>query len=123
MIISNATQGDIDGALEAVTKQFGGNVVYNRAPEPVGRRFRLTLRVKSSKGPGARKSASSGRAMVAACWHVHGHFFEALFELNPRAVVMVGGGQRITAESGNWKDRNIGSQVHPVMFSEACGCN
>ena len=123
----NCSIDDLNKALATVNKQYAGNVTWNREPEKNGRLIRFTLRVKDSKGPGHRLgfAGSNGkqRRMTSACWHVHGNFFEALFQVNDKAVVMTGSDRkRITADEGNWEDRNIGSQVYPMYFSEACEC-
>lgn len=125
----NSSIQDLNEALAIVNKQYQGNVTWNREPEQNGRLVRFTLRVKNSKGPGHRLSfprafqGGKQHRMVSACWHVHGHFFEALFQVNPNAVVMTGSDRkRITADSGNWQDRKVGSRAYPMMFSELCEC-
>lgn len=72
---------------------------------------------------GARIS-SSGRRIAAACWHVHGDFFDALLKIQPNAVIVTRGGPGavIDKNGGNWQDCNIGSRMSPMMFSEACEC-
>jgi hypothetical protein len=63
--------------------------------------------------------------MISACWHVHGDFFDALFKIQPNAVVQVSAGgetRNITIDGGNWQDMNIGSEVYPLMMSTLCGC-
>jgi hypothetical protein len=119
VIIRNAAKWQIEKALEETNKSFKGNVTFNRF-EAKGKNFSVTLKVKSSKGPGAR-IGFTGRAMVAACWHVHGNFFDHLFEISPRAIV-VSNGDKITQTHGNWIDRNIGSRMNPLMYSDACHC-
>ncbi len=116
MNIKGVNRDELEGALTVVNEKFGGNVVWNRI-DNTNRGFLVTLRVKDSKGPGARRGFS-GQRMINACWHVHGTFFDAL----PKdAVVLVGGGQKI--HPGDvWQDRNIGSVVLPLYFSEACDC-
>ena len=120
MEFRNCTQDDLQAALVKVNEKYGGNVIWNRSPERVGRRFRATLKVASSKGAGARRS-HSGRRLASACWHAHGHFFEALFSIAPEAVVK-SAGNMITRQSGNWQDSNIGSMMQPLMYSRACDC-
>lgn len=126
MIFRNISREDLQSALEAVSQRYSGNVVWNREPEPVGRGFRATIKVLDSKGPGHRRgfphgNADKGKRMASACWHVHGEFFDSIFDIAPGASVK-SGDLRITANGGNWKDRNIGSQMRPLMFSEACDC-
>jgi hypothetical protein len=122
MVIIGAELNDIRRALDKVNETFGGNVAFNRFPESMGftrdgrPKFRLTLRVESSQGPGARFS-HQGRRMAAACWHVHGNFFRAL----PASCTIKAGPSTVTPASP-WYDFNIGSMAVPLMYSEACGC-
>lgn len=120
MIAKNCTVQDLEAALVEVNKRYGGNVIFKRTPEKVGRRYAFTLTVKSSKGKGGRLS-HSGRRIAAACWHVHGHYFEALLSIAPEAEV-VSAKSVINQRGGNWRDSNIGSQMYPMMYSEACDC-
>ena len=119
----NVTHAQMLAALVAVNKRFSGNVQFNRF-EPYRTHVVFTLRVADSHGPGAKRGFS-GRHTVSACWHAHGYFFEELLRLAPEARIVTRGGPGavITAKGGNWQDCNVGSQVHPMMFSEACACN
>lgn len=122
MIIIGAELKDIKAALDKVNQEYKGNVEFNRYPESLGftrdgrPKMRLTLRVNDSHGAGARLS-HQGRRMVAACWHVHGRFFMAL----PASCTIKAGPLTLTPASP-WHDMNIGSQVQPLYYSEACGC-
>lgn len=123
MLARNVTPNDLSAALNAVNRVFDGNVGFNRCPDRVGRGYRFTLRVADSKGPGHRRT-HTGRRHPSACWHVHGLFFEALFAINPNAIIVsrwVENG-RITKDNGNWQDHNIGSVYRPLQFSSACDC-
>lgn len=82
----------------------------------------FTLTVESSREKGARRG-HQGQRVSAACWHAHGDFFDALFSINPDAVIVSMGTQTITKQDGNWQDRNIGSQMQPLYYSEACDCH
>ncbi len=115
MKVRKATEEDLRKALELTNKEFDGNVIFNRLDFPT-----FTLKVKDSKGKGARRG-DSGRRLINACWHVHGTFFDKLFEVNPDAYV-ISQGNKITASEGNWVDRNIGSMMNPLYYSEACEC-
>lgn len=119
MKTKKATPEQLRRALNAVNKRYADNIRFNRF-EPDGATVYFTLRVISSKGPGAH-IATSGRRTASACWHVHGHFFEALFSINPGAIIVSLGG-RITAKDGNWVDRNVGSNMRPAFMSELCEC-
>ena len=117
MIIRGATLDEINGAMEITSSLFRGNVMYNRYPTPLGRAFRVTLRVKSSRGPGHRYSFSR-RRLVSACWHVHGVFFDHL----PRgATILTGRGYYYPGS--DWEDFDIGSIAEPFYISEACECS
>jgi hypothetical protein len=119
MKAKNTNRNDMERALAIVNKKYAGNIKWNRFDD--GKTINFTLTVKSSKAPGGRR-APSGRRVAAACWHVHGDFFDALFGICPDAVI-VSMGRKITKDEGNWQDRNIGSVYMPFMYSEACDCN
>jgi len=119
MIAKNVTIQDLEQTLRLVNKIYDNNVTFNRL-EQYGKRVRFTLRVKDSKGKGARRG-HTGRRLINACWHVHGDFFDILFKINPRAVIR-SAGREITKDYGNWEDWNIGSIINPLYYSEACEC-
>ena len=116
-----ATPIDIDRALEAVNRKFGGNVTYKRY-DTKSNHVEITLTVLHSAGPGGRLGQNLTKTgnhphIAAACWHVHGTFFDAL----PRGAKIVSAG--VTQHAGDaWRDWNIGSQVNPFYYSEACDC-
>lgn len=151
MIARNCSQHDLESALETVNRFYSNNIRFRRL-EPRGKHFLFTLTVDHSTervrvsasdsptgrahwerrtAPGARLSIpvpwrSSQKTLPAACWHVHGHFFEALLALAPDAVVTsswIGGRQRVTREGGNWNDPDVGPQIAPVPFSSCCACD
>jgi hypothetical protein len=109
-------------ALDVVNAKYDGNIEFERF-EPNCRSVNFTLRVKSSRKPGARRS-QSGRRMAKACWHVHGDLFDAVLVIDPKARIVSRGGPGavITDQGGNWQDCNIGSMMQPMMFSQACDC-
>ena len=120
MIISNTSQQDLNNALALTNKKFGGNIIWNNFQKLSDKRFRVTLKVKNTKGPGTHFSQSMGRfrRTASACWHVHGTFFDAL---NPDAKIYTAG-QWIKPGS-EWKDRDVGSNMYPAHMSEGCECN
>lgn len=117
----NVIEKEMFAALRATNKKFANNVEFNRF-DATGKNFNFTLKVKSSKGKGARRGFQ-GRRLINACWHVHGTFFEELFKIQPQAIVVSSGVGKITKDEGNWQDRNIGSIMQPMMFSDACDCD
>lgn len=134
MIVTGATIDQLSQALQMVnstpqdtTVPYNGNITF-RSIEPISKnRVRFTLTVKDSKGPGGRLGfpdyqTGKQRSVKAACWHAHGDFFDALFTVAPSAVVRTAG-NKITKGAGNWEDRNIGSMMHPLLYSEACHCD
>lgn len=122
MLIRNVTEDKINDALDTVNEQFDGNIRFKkfdaagntRSGDP---KFIVTLTVNNSRSPGGRRS-HSGRRVAAACWHVHGTFFDAL----PEECEIVAMGLKIRP-GDPWQDRNIGSNWSPLYYSEACDCN
>lgn len=124
MILKNGTFEDLYGAMKALNKKYKLNACWNRKPERYGKHIRFTLRVRNSKGIGA-KIGFSGRRTIHACWHLHGDFFDELFKINPECKVQTslgGGAFIIDLHNGNWRDFNIGSIMRPMMASECCQC-
>lgn len=126
----NVQRSDLQAALDATNTLYEDNIRFKRidALNTAATRWRFTLTVESSKAPGARRSASAirpDRRIAAACWHVHGHFFEALFAAAPDARIKAGAHTITgpTAANGNWQDWQIGSLAYPIMYSDACDCN
>lgn len=117
---TTANISELETALAAVNKMYKGNVVL-LDPHCVSKnRIQFRLSVNNSSDTGSR-IGHSGRRVKAACWHVHGHFFDELFKINPECFVLAQS-KRITKEEGNWQDWNIGSIMNPMYFSEACDC-
>ncbi len=126
MLVRNATIDGLELTLKEVNKKYDSNVIFNRYPEQYGNQIRFTLRVKDSKKAGHKlgsrlTSKGNHRRLTSACWHVHGDFFGALFDICPDATINARG-FKITQDCGNWEDRNIGSIMQPMYFSEACDC-
>ena len=124
MRFTKCTINDLEKALAKVNEKYDNNIIFNRL-DPQG----FTLKVKDSKKAGHRLHLSynldglhSQRRGISACWHVHGDFFDALFAVNPFAIIH-SMGNKITIENGNWEDKNIGSQMFPQYHSIACECD
>jgi hypothetical protein len=66
------------------------------------------------------------RGCGAPCWHAFGHFLRCLFEINPEGRVKTGlmdyRGASGFEDTYPATDGNIGSQMEPLMYSEACDC-
>ncbi len=119
-MIIKAKEDGILQALREINDRYDNNIDLLKL-EPISKnRFRVRLTVKNSRGKGAR-IGYTGRRVKAACWHVHGDFFDALLSLNPDAIIKAGN-LKVTSQSGNWRDWNIGSLIGPLYFSEACDC-
>jgi hypothetical protein len=97
-------------------------VIFNHNPEMRGRQIIFTLRVKDSKGKGASRSLGDRRT-ISACWHVHGHFFEELFELKPEATVVSNGKTKITKDNVWENDQKVGGTYIYQWKSTLCECN
>lgn len=120
--IIGLSTAEIVRALENTNKLFNGNIVFNRfdtIPRRDGYKFEVTLKVKDSKGTGARLGFT-GRHMINACWHVYGTFFDECFKINPACKIKQCG-QSVTKDN-NWTDKNIGSIMQPLLYSDACEC-
>lgn len=125
MKAKNCTTEDLRNALDKNNAKYGNNIKFKRL-DITGKQVTFTLTVVSSKGPGARHSTwknakGNYTRIAAACWHVHGDFFDALFKIAPDAEIKTGN-KSITRHCGNWEDWNIGSAYQPMYYSEACFC-
>ena len=125
MIIKNVSGEDLSKALAKVNEKYDNNVIWNNYQKE-GNRFRVTLRVIDSHGKGARLSQSTTskgnrRHLISACWHIHGDFFDELLNINQNAIIQTSI-TTIDKHGGNWTDRNIGSMINPLYYSEACEC-
>lgn len=132
MIFKNVSKEDLERALKMVNKKYHQNITFKRGPEPKGKRWLITLTVNNANkkkgttrgarlGPSGLMGYGSIHHIAAACWHVHGDFFDILWDIQPKMEVR-GGGFHYTNPTQNWQNRNIGSIMYPVYFSEACDC-
>jgi len=118
---TNATKNELEEALIAVNEMFEDNVIFKEIKQISKNRIQFTLRTKKSREKGSRIT-HSGRHHPSACFHAHGFFFDALFTINEN-IFIKSGRKKITKDSGNWEDRNIGSIMIPYMHSDACNCS
>ncbi len=121
-MIINAKHEDIQKALDKANESFDGNLQFNNFQRLSDTRYRVTLRVKDSHKKGARLGfldyeTGKQRHLINACWHAHGTFFDAL----PEGTRIQAGGI-VTYPGEAWQDRNIGSLMNPLYYSEACEC-
>ncbi len=139
-------------ALDLVNREenYAGNLQFIGSPYHVGKTTRsavgFRLRTVDCHKRGGRrgfmrKNNGDRKALGGcACWHAHGHFFEALavvapsfsiksacsslanpvsfYHWNEAADAITGG----TYEEGNWRDKGVGSRYDPVAFSDLCEC-
>lgn len=117
---TNASKLQLTEALNFVNKSFDDNIKFKTLEQKTSKVISFTLTVKDSKLHGSKRK-QNGNRIAAACWHVHGYFFEYLF-LNYPGVYIDSLGQRMNNNADNWRDRNIGSIIQPFYFSEACEC-
>ena len=121
MLIIGATAHEIGDALNAASELFAGNLEFKRFEHERTRQdgreqFRVTLRVTNSREPG-HTHGRQGRHTIAACWHAHGEFFDALPEgTEIRAL------GRVTHPGNPWVDIDVGSLIYPRYMSELCHC-
>jgi hypothetical protein len=145
MKIKNVDKTELYKALAQLNQKYDHNIAFNNITQ-YGKYFLVTLRViNANKKNGSvvgRKLNQSFltygkgiRANGSACWHVHGDFFDILLKIQPKAIIRTKMTTIFVARDystedpfktkivGNWQDTNIGSIMHPIMYSEACECN
>lgn len=122
-MITNSNMENLTKALKHTNRYFNDNIQFNRLEQVSKNRIAFTLKVKNSSKDGA-KLGISGRKTNHACWHVHGVFFDSLFNMNihNKDCYVLAMGKKITKNEGNWVDYNVGSILCPVYASELCKC-
>lgn len=123
----NVTEQQLRRAMDVVNEKYGHNVMWNREPEYAGRSMRFTIRVKSGHGPGAKRSAGSGRRTASACWHLHRDFMVALFDQAPDARLKTAladyrGRDDFLSKFPSTGEVNAGSIMHPGQLQDCCDC-
>ena len=135
MQVQNTTIEELEKALAIVNSYYEKNLTWATQPRHVGKttRSRVSFRLSAidCKKKGGRrgfcrnKDGERRRIGGCACWHAHGHFFEALYQVNAKAVIRTASVKSITGPTfneGNWQDRQVGSMFDPASFSELCDC-
>jgi len=128
MLVRNASYEDLQAALNIVNEHYGGNVQFLFC-RPAGytrggsEKHNVRLRVLDRRGPGAqhglhRVKSGERRRTSAACWHVHGTFFDAL----PTGAEIRLSQEGLHRPGDPWRDRQVGSLFDPVYFSDLCDC-
>lgn len=110
-------------------RTYDGNIIIADYGEYSGARFHAAIRVSSSSGKGARRSAS-GRRMAVACWHAHRDVLIELFRLYPDARVKSGrlfvadykGADGFRASYPETGQADVGWTFFPVRITELCEC-
>jgi len=137
MIARNVAREAIERAADSIGVRFGreGITPINQK----GTAFRFVLRpIMPDRQPAReygrwfRRGHDGKRTVAAVCWHGHREFFRTLFALAPDCKVQtrqtreLPGNKWYTADNFEHvygaTDTNIGSQMNPQMFSEACFC-
>ena len=117
MLAYNVDEQDLLAAAELAGVGLDG-------PRKVGHRFRFTLRLQGER---YQRRGYTGRRIAAVCWHGHYAFMAALFERVPSARIVsmaarYDGKDEFAAFADRTGDRNIGSQVQPLAYRDACDC-
>ena len=125
MKIKNCTQDNLLKALDIVNKKYNDNIKFKYIEQLSDKLFKLRLSICDSHSTGT-KIGYRGRRVTAACWHVHGNFFDALLKENPQITITVGGLPTIKVKDGkvinNWIDYGGGCGLYPSYASEECNC-
>ena len=111
---TSAQSSTVLQAIKSINKEYGYSISLNRNDQ-TGKWFNFTI-ASPSKVPGARVSWS-GRNLAKASWHAHGYLFDAIFAIEPDAIIQALG-NKITKDFGNWQDVQIGSMMSPCYMSE-----
>lgn len=131
MEIRGLTRDDFARVVTTVSeREYDGNLrLASRSPallNQAGTRFRERVTVASSRGPGARRSAS-GRRLAVACWHVFRDVVRATLaehqaaEFRTRlATYTVETFESVYPATGY---TNQGSAFQPVQLMKMCECD
>ncbi len=127
---TNASIQQLNESLNFVNHLFDGNIRFKDIEQISKKTVRFTLTVKDSQKLGHRRGYFSRdrkqpKRLAAACWHVHGYFFEYLFLKYPDQLWINAGGHNMASNEDNWQDKIIGSFgiERDYHFSEACDCH
>ena len=126
MVIRGLTQTQLEDAAMASSV-----TLYNVRRDGTGLRFQLKpLDVNGTTHPIKRhwqRIGHTGRKVHAVCWHGHREFYRECFKFNPHTIIITAiarynDEQDFAAKYQATGDRNIGSQVEPMQYRDACVC-
>ena len=117
MIARGVTAGQLAGAAKTVG-------VHLKDVRPNGRGTAFTLALDGEK---YRRRGHSGRRIAAVCWHGHYDFFQEVYHQEEGAIIITAQARynnradfEYSAEATG--SQNIGSQVEPLAYQDACDC-
>lgn len=111
----------MDGQIERWSTRLVPVTAGQRKKEdelyPAGVLVRPTF---SGKGTGRRR-------VHAACYHAHGHFMRALFEMNPEGKIITAVARYVGVDGFNnyaasVAYKEMGSIMQPMQYRELCDC-
>lgn len=125
MKVYGLNEQEIRAALDRANEGFDGNLRFNREPEKFGVRkvhYALTLRVKDSRGPGA-KSGFHREHTVSADYYAHYAFMDEVFQANPEAKIISAmetydGYDEFKEKAPGVAHRQVGSMMYPVSYGD-----
>lgn len=113
------------------SEAYGGNLAgtvdrLRGCRRPGAAAYRVKLAVRTSRGPGARRSGS-GRRGSWACWHAFRDVLALTYVMDPGAHVVTalaryGDAAGFCDRFPSTGDRNIGSMVDWCALADACEC-
>ena len=126
MLVYNVNPQDLqEAAYRAGVVLTGQQQQRDGTPIKSGRGLRFTLQLRPDKR--YQRRGFTGRRISAVCWHGHYAFMAALFERVPNARLVSAaarydGKEAFEAFADRTGDRNVGSQVRPLSYRDACDC-
>lgn len=116
----NITCERLDNIVAQISSHhFDGNLICE-SEQRTRSSLLFTLRVRHSRGPGARR-APSGRRTVSATWEAHRLVMERLFAIWPNATLVTAkityrGAADFIARHASTYNHEVGSMCAPVAF-------
>lgn len=111
--------------LYIINKKYDNNIIFNQEPNLISLKskgYNFSLKVKNSSESGASKTRL-GHKSISACWHVHGDFYDALFDSGAKRILTSYYVKNdMKSKEDNWNDYNTGSEWFPSYASGRCDC-